>query len=159
MVDGSNSTAWQPATPHDASVIIDIGKLQAVSRVLLVWGGVPPCQFSLSGSKESNNDFEELSPTQKVEISAPYDAQYARVVRIRKGNATAVEFRNSVQLRFLNLTIAGSFASDGLGATVAEVQIIKEDQGPVYGMNTGDIVSFVADGLWRIFSAAISWSS
>ncbi|KAL6852094.1 carbohydrate-binding module family 32 protein [Trichoderma novae-zelandiae] len=158
IVDGSNSTAWQPATPLEASVIIDIERLQGVSKVLLFWGGVPPSHFRLSGSKEPNSDFKELSPTQKVEISAPYDAQNARIVQIREGNATAVEFRNSVQLRFLKLTIAGSYASNGLGATVAEVQIISKDQGEGYGMNTGDFVSFITDRLCAIFSAAISWS-
>ncbi|KAL6792707.1 hypothetical protein J3E68DRAFT_407212 [Trichoderma sp. SZMC 28012] len=39
IVGGSNSTVWQPATPQNASVTIDIGKQQEISKVMLncVW--------------------------------------------------------------------------------------------------------------------------
>ncbi|KAH0489787.1 hypothetical protein TgHK011_001285 [Trichoderma gracile] len=154
VVDGSKSTAWQPATPDEASLIVDIGELQEVSKVLLFWGGVPPSQFSLSGGREPDSDFEKLTPVQTVEISAPYDAHDAAIVQIREGNVTAVEFRRPVQLRFLRLTMAGSYTRDGLGATVAEIQIMNEGRGNVYGMKTGYMFSLVIRNLWRLFSAA-----
>ncbi|UKZ78628.1 hypothetical protein TrVFT333_006374 [Trichoderma virens FT-333] len=84
IVDGSNSTVWQPATPQKASVVIDIGKPRKISKVILNWGAVPPSTFSLSGCDEAKSGFKELFPTQKVEISAPYDAQRARIVRERQ---------------------------------------------------------------------------
>lgn len=156
IVDGSNSTVWQPATSQKASVVIDMGKSRSISKVILNWGGVPPSNFSLSGGKESKSGFEELSRTRKVEISAPYDPQSAQIIQIREGNVTAVEFHKLVQFRYLRLTIEGSYTSNGLGATVAEVQII-EDQGNYYERNMGNIISFVIESLWRSFSAAISW--
>jgi hypothetical protein len=154
VVDGSKSTAWQPATPHEASVIVDIGELQEVSKVLLFWGGVPPSEFRLSGRREANSDFEKLTPVKLVGISAPYDAHNARIVQVKEGNVTAVEFRNSVQLRFLRLTIAGSYATDGLGATVAEIQVINEGRGRnAYAMKAGYEISSFIGSLWRLFSS------
>ncbi|KAL7940181.1 glycoside hydrolase family 65 protein [Trichoderma barbatum] len=158
IVDGSNSTVWQPATIQNASVVIDIGKLRKISRVMLNWGGVPPCAFSLLGGKQSGSDFEVLYHNKKVELSAPYDAQNARTIRLREGNVTFVEFDHSVQLRFLKLTIDGSYGSNGLGATVAEVQII-EDQSNFQEKRLGNIGSFVINSLWRLLSATLSWSA
>ncbi|KAB5585706.1 glycoside hydrolase family 65 protein [Coniochaeta sp. 2T2.1] len=129
IVDGSNSTIWQPASPGESSVIIDLETACKIGRVVIDWAAVPPTTFTLSGNLESGADFQPLSTTTTVVMSAPYDAEEAKHVRIRVGNTTEVALSKSVDVRFLKLTIQGSHAADGLGATVAEVHVIgAEDE-------------------------------
>ncbi|RFU81709.1 carbohydrate-binding module family 32 [Trichoderma arundinaceum] len=157
-VDGSNSTVWQPASPQKASVIIDLGKIQGIAKIVINWGNVPPSDFSLLGGKKMENAFEELSPTQKVKVSAPYDPETAHIIQIREGNETAVKFNKLAQLRFLKLVIEGSYSANGLGATVAEVQIIGvKDYSDYYGTNMRKRFSFVVNSLWRSMRSNVSW--
>ncbi|KAI5460919.1 Six-hairpin glycosidase-like protein [Mariannaea sp. PMI_226] len=126
LVDGSNATVWQPTNADkDASVTIDLGGVRSISKIILNWAAAPPLTYSLSGSLTSL-DFELLSSSQQqpVEISAPYNAEEARRVEIRAGNITEVELASTARIRFLKLTMQGSHVADGLGATVAEVQVI-----------------------------------
>ncbi|KAL7898809.1 glycoside hydrolase family 65 protein [Trichoderma sp. SZMC 28014] len=138
VVDGANSTVWQPSSPQKASVTVELqgNKPRDVSKVILNWGGVPPSSFSLYGSEVAEKDFQELHPTQKVEISAPYDPLEARAIRIREGNITIVELHKPALVRFLRLSIEGSYVADGLGATVAEMQVVgREDPNSYCGRN------------------------
>lgn len=157
IVDGSNSTVWQPASPEKASAVIEVGKKQkAVSKVIINWGSIPPSSFSLLGSKEVGSGFKELLPTQKVEISAPYDPEKAHIIQIREGNVTVVELHKLAQVRFLKLVIEGSYASNGLGATVAEVQMVGvEDHSNYYEKDLGNHFSFIVDSLWTSLSAVV----
>lgn len=150
IVDGANSTVWQPASSQMASITVELqgNKPRDVSKVILNWGGVPPSSFSLLGSKEATENFQELHPTQKVEISAPYDPQEARAIQIREGNITVVELHKLAQVRFLRLSIEGSYAADGLGATVAEMQVVGIEPANSYcGKNMGTEFSFPVDAL------------
>ncbi|KAI5459611.1 glycoside hydrolase family 65 protein [Mariannaea sp. PMI_226] len=124
IVDGANATVWQPASPNAASVIIDLGESRKISRIVINWAAVPPSTFSLSAKQTTGVEFEELSAPQQVNISAPYNEVDARLVRIRTGNTTEVHLAEQRQLRFLKLTVEGSYAQDGLGATVSTVQVI-----------------------------------
>ncbi|KAH8898477.1 glycoside hydrolase family 65 protein [Thozetella sp. PMI_491] len=123
IVDGSNSTVWQPISPEEASATIDLGTPRMVSKITINWAGVPPSTFSVWGKRNGCTDFEQLSADQRVQISAPYNPEEARRVRIRSGNTTEVILPQTTQVRFLQLTIEGSHVADGLGATVAAVRI------------------------------------
>ncbi|OIW27858.1 glycoside hydrolase family 65 protein [Coniochaeta ligniaria NRRL 30616] len=149
IVDGSNSTIWQPASPDESSSVIDLSAARRISKVVIDWAAVPPAMFSLSGSREPGAEFEELSPSHPVEISAPFNAEEARQVRIRVGNTTEVVLSQPNQVRFLKLTMHGSHASDGLGATVAEVHVIGlgDDDG-IYGEHVEKNASMFMDELW-----------
>jgi len=64
-----------------------------------------------------------IVPSTSIEISAPYDASTASAVQIRVGNLTDVRLDQSVQARYVNLTIEGS--RDGAnGGTVAEFAVL-----------------------------------
>ncbi|KAH7175308.1 glycoside hydrolase family 65 protein [Dactylonectria macrodidyma] len=151
IVDGSYSTVWQPASPREASAIIDLGGSRAVFRIVINWAAVPPSTFSLSAKHTTEAAFEQLSAPQRVKISAPYDEAEARIIRIRHGNTTEVHLSEGSQIRFLKLTVEGSHAPDGLGATVAEVQIVTTaDHNHNYG-ETDKMTSPV--GIDNTFSA------
>ncbi|PKX99836.1 glycoside hydrolase family 65 protein [Aspergillus campestris IBT 28561] len=121
MVDGSNSTYWQP-TDTVASVIIDLGQPQNVSGVNLIWGPNPPRSFDLGIKVIENNDFIRLSTDGAVSISSPYRPKEAELVRIRQPNITINRFENVYPVRYINLTVKGSWAA-GQSATVAELDV------------------------------------
>ena len=123
IVDGSFSTVWQPASPREASATIDLGGIHAVFRIVINWAAVPPSTFSLSAKHTTEAGFKQLSSRQQVKISAPYVEAEARIVRIRGGNITEVHLSEESRVRFLKLTVDGSYAMGGLGATVAAVQV------------------------------------
>jgi hypothetical protein len=127
IVDGSNSTVWQPASPDDASAVIDLGSARDIEKVIVDWAAAPAATVSLSGSWETGAQFQDLAGRTAVEISAPYNEREARLVRIRVGNMTELALPQLNQVRFLKLTIEGSYAADGLGATVAEVHVIGRE--------------------------------
>ena len=126
LVDGSNSTSWQASTPRKASVIIDLGLVQNVSSIHLNWAATPALVLSLSGSHSLNDTFESISRCKRVQISAPYDLKEAEQVKVRTGNTTVVQLSSAKELRYLKLSLQGSYAQDGLGATVAEVQVFGQ---------------------------------
>ncbi|KAH8906678.1 glycoside hydrolase family 65 protein [Coniochaeta sp. PMI_546] len=150
IVDGSNSTIWQPASPNASSSIIDLGLVRKISKVIIDWAAIPPAVFSLSGSLTQGADFAELLPSQAVKISAPYSVDDARLVRIRAGNTTEVLFSQPSQVRLLKLTIEGSHVTDGLGATVAEVHVIglRDDDDDIYEEHLEKNASVYTEELW-----------
>ena len=150
IVDGSNSTIWQPATPGESSVDIDLGEVRKVARVVVDWAAVPPTNFSVSGSVDPGAVFEQLTGTETVVISAPYNAEGARHVRIGVGNMTEVALSEAVQLRFIRLIMQGSHAGDGLGATVAEVHVIGEENNDTAHTHTEKNASLPTDELLRL---------
>lgn len=121
MVDGSNSTYWQP-TDTVASAIIDLGQPQNVSGVNLIWGPNPPRTFDLGIKVNESDDFNRLSADGAVSISSPYKPEEAELVRIREPNITVDRFENVYQVRYINLTVKGSWA-EGQSATVAELDV------------------------------------
>lgn len=121
MVDGSNSTYWQPINTV-ASVIVDLGHPQSVSGVNLIWGPNPPRKFDLGIKVNGDDDFDWLSTDSVVPISSPYKPKEAELVRIREPNITINRFDNVYQVRYINLTVKGSWAA-GQSATVAELDV------------------------------------
>ncbi|PLN76121.1 glycoside hydrolase family 65 protein [Aspergillus taichungensis] len=121
VVDGSNSTYWQPIDTV-ASVIVDLGKPQSVSGVNLIWGPNPPRTFDLGIKVIEDDDFDCLSTNSVVSVSSPYRPEEAELVRIREPNITTNRFDNIYQVRYINLTVKGSWAT-GQSATVAELDV------------------------------------
>ncbi|KAH8588922.1 family 65 glycoside hydrolase [Bisporella sp. PMI_857] len=113
IVDGSNSTSWQPVAPQAASVIIDLGQDQMVSGVTLIWGLIPPREFGLRGRRLNQEAFYDLAVDHHVQISAPYKPEEAHLVQIRELNVTAIRFRGR----------QGTYGDERNGATVAEVVV------------------------------------
>ncbi|KAG0249170.1 alpha,alpha-trehalase ath1 [Linnemannia exigua] len=69
---------------------------------------------------------KEVARVDKVEITAPYDAQDANVVKLRLGNTSDVSLTESVQGRFVKVVVQGVLTDDGspAGATVAEIVVL-----------------------------------
>ena len=66
-----------------------------------------------------------LAKAGRVTISEPYVADEARLVRIRQGNVTAVQFAKDAVVRYVRLDIRGTWGHHkGVGATVAEAAIL-----------------------------------
>lgn len=60
-----------------------------------------------------------------VDISVPYNPSNAEAVMIRVGNVTDVGLNSTVMIRFLTISICGSYSADGRGATLAEVAVMQ----------------------------------
>lgn len=59
-----------------------------------------------------------------VNVSAPYDAATAAAVSLKVGNLTDVVLQETVQARYVTVSITGSYLDDGRGATLAEVAVL-----------------------------------
>ncbi|KAL7271364.1 alpha,alpha-trehalase ath1 [Rhizina undulata] len=138
-VDGSNSTTWQPATPAPASLTVDLGAIKAISGVSINWAMYPPQNFSvfvkdpISGVPEGfgreglyhgNEDGWKLAlQVDEVEISEPWNATEALVVKLRTGNVTVGIFDEAVEGRWVRLTMEGGGVG-GNGGTVAQFGVL-----------------------------------
>ncbi|KAM0746041.1 hypothetical protein T439DRAFT_369600 [Meredithblackwellia eburnea MCA 4105] len=122
-VDGSNSTTWQPSTDAVSSMSLDLGSIKSVRGFHFNWGKVPPLSYTVYGGHAPAN-LSLLTSSSNVTISAPYNETDANLVSIKIGNLTNISLNSSVEVRFVNLTISGSHAGDGLGGTVAEFAIV-----------------------------------
>ena len=147
IVDGSNSTVWQPANPQAASAIIDLGSSIRLEKVHINWAAAPPKSFSLVGS----NDLSEYVTLYSgvVDISSPWDPETAKLVRLRVGNMTDVELSKKPTVRYLKITVEGSHVPDGLGGTVAEVNVVSEhgNGGDLFGVPVGAIAEKVLENV------------
>lgn len=124
VVDGSNATLWQPASPQEAWITLDIGRVMPIKGMSINWGPTPPESFRVSASSESREEYEEIF-WMKVEISAPYKAENVKVVRIKQGNETSIRFKGEYQARYVRLTMEGTLGNDkSVGATVAEIAVV-----------------------------------
>ena len=130
VVDGSNSTVWQPLAARKSSAVIDLGGLHKLSGVRINWAENPPTSMYITGKKTlEQDDWEELSAgAYSVTPSAPYDAKTARIVKIREGNTTEIKFPRIREVQFFNLSIEGSYAADGRGATVAGIRVVPRQR-------------------------------
>jgi hypothetical protein len=85
-VDSSNGTAWQPALPNAAFIVVDLGTQQNLSGIHINWQQIPAQSFEVKVSNDSETFTSVLS--MDVEISAPYNASLAAAVEIIQGNIT-----------------------------------------------------------------------
>jgi len=98
-VDSSNGTAWQPALPDPAFIVVDLESPQSLSGVHINWGSIPARSFQVLVSNDSASFIPVLS--QDVEISAPFNATLEVQVEIFPGNTTTVQFNTSSIGRYL----------------------------------------------------------
>jgi len=87
-LDSFNGTAWQPALPEPAFIVVDLESAQPLSGVHINWGSVPARSFQVLVSNDSASFIPVLS--QDVEISAPFNATLEVLVEIVPGNTTTV---------------------------------------------------------------------
>jgi len=131
-VDGSPSSAWQPISASDqASLTIDLGsQIRALSRVEINWGAAPPEGFSISlqnsrvtESREPES-WKNVLVMNNINISAPYEPEKIKEVRILTRNRTIGVFDEPYDGRYVKFSIWGTQGLDKtVGATVAQFEI------------------------------------
>lgn len=57
-------------------------------------------------------------------LSAPYDLAESLIVQVDIGNLTDVSLNETVTARYVQLTVEGSYATEGYGGTVGEFAVI-----------------------------------
>jgi hypothetical protein len=127
VVDGSNATVWQPLSPRQASVTINLEDKVNVSEIIVNWGSTPAHHFTIHGHKDDENKKTTslLYDTDHVEISAPFNASDIYEVKIREANTTVVQLPEVFEATAISLTIEGTQGEEQrLGATVAELIIL-----------------------------------
>ncbi|ROV98692.1 hypothetical protein VMCG_06771 [Cytospora schulzeri] len=164
--DGAVSTKWQPIAANvSSSVTIDLGGKAAGQRVAefrFDWAQAPPSGYyvtfsnaSSSGSGDSTPDKGSMNVTrsENVEISTPYDAETVYLITAYTSNTTNVTLDSPVYSgRYATLTIWGNQATgdDGVGATVAEFAVILDeghaDNGTDSGSASGGVGVSAASG-------------
>lgn len=125
-VDGSNATYWRPNTRAPASMTIDLGRTQSIKGFHFNFNHNPPANYTiLVGNSAEDARMKEVVKVDKVEITAPYDAQDANIVKVRLGNTSDVSLAERVKARFVKVVVEGVLTDDGTsaGATVAEVVV------------------------------------
>lgn len=126
-VDGSNATYWRPETKSAASLIIDLGKSQTIKGFHFNFNENPPVSYTVyAGQKNTTSSLQQVAKVDKVNITAPYDADSAEDVIVRLGNTSDFTLDKSIKARYVKLVVEGSQNDDGTtaGATIAEVAVI-----------------------------------
>ncbi|KAI9852623.1 MAG: hypothetical protein M1838_000071 [Thelocarpon superellum] len=129
-IDGAASTQWQPLTPHQASMAIDMSDvaIQPIIGVSITWGTSPPIHATvyLSNSSSFNGNVTVI-PVGNITISQAFNANDV-VVKPYVGNSTNVSIANAGGVysgRHAMLQIEGTQGSPNTtGATVAEFALI-----------------------------------
>ncbi|GAA5893748.1 hypothetical protein JCM8208_001234 [Rhodotorula glutinis] len=124
-IDGANSTTWQPFTTEPTSMVVDLGESQQIKGFHLNWNNEPPMYYSIAVSN-SSSDIESASPISSgnVTLSAPYDLAESLIVQVDIGNLTDISLNETVTARYVQLTVEGSYATEGYGGTVGEFAVI-----------------------------------
>ncbi|GAA5927993.1 alpha,alpha-trehalase ATH1 [Sporobolomyces koalae] len=122
-VDGANATFWRPNSPAPATLSIDLSESKNITALHFNWGAAPPLTYTVQAGSSLSNMTTVVSNA-SIDISSPFDATTANAVSIKVGNLTDHILENSLQARYVNLTIQGSREGDGLGGTVAEFAIL-----------------------------------
>lgn len=136
--DGAASTKWQPAAANvSSSVTVDLGEAagRVVSGLRFDWAQAPPRGWSVAFANDTQQQGGvNVSRSESVEISSPYDAATVAEISAYRSNTTNVTLGEGVYAgRYATLTVWGNQAvgDDGVGASVAEFAVI------VGGNNTG----------------------
>ncbi|KAJ2960828.1 hypothetical protein NQZ79_g3891 [Umbelopsis isabellina] len=126
-VDGSNATYWRPETKSAASLYIDLGRSQTIKGFHFNFNENPPVSYTVyAGQKNTTSSLQQVAKVDKVNITAPYDADSAEDVIVRLGNTSDFTLDKSIKARYVKLVVEGSQNDDGTtaGATIAEVAVI-----------------------------------
>ncbi|GAA5861901.1 hypothetical protein JCM8547_008590 [Rhodosporidiobolus lusitaniae] len=133
-VDGANATTWQPLTPEPATLTIDLGAEKTINSLHINWGTAPPLSYAVavanaSDSFTASNASFPVTTIASANISSSdlqaITAEESTTVAVRFGNTTDVALQQSAVARFVQLSIEGSWNSEGgYGATVAEFAVI-----------------------------------
>lgn len=121
-IDGSNATTWQPLTDATANMTVDLGSAQRVAKFHFNWNTNPAQSYVVYGG--NSTDGMTTLVNGKVDISVPYNPSNAQAVVVRVGNLTDVQLDKPVTAKYLTVSITGSYADDGRGATLAEFAVI-----------------------------------
>ncbi|KAI9723087.1 MAG: hypothetical protein M1828_004335 [Chrysothrix sp. TS-e1954] len=133
-VDGATSTVWQPQYANQtSSITVTLGDagLVPVTGLMFNWAAQPPRSFSVqffNSSDPSTSDIVNVTSSDKVSISQPFDASRAALVEKYVGNMTNITLTKAVfGGRYARLHVRGNqntTSDDGVGATVAEWAIV-----------------------------------
>ena len=96
--------------------------LPTLWRNIDLWFADPPLSYSIAGGATLAN--QTVLVAGNVSISAPYNPATASDVVIHVGNLTDLTLMAPVDIRFVNLTVTGSFSGDGRGGTVSEFALV-----------------------------------
>lgn len=151
--DGSNATYYQPVLANQSSsLLIDLGKVQTLSKVHLNFGTLPPQFVSLSISEDNaqtnqtsnanstSSAYRTIIDRMAINITAPYDAndnavKQAIVQLPNAWNVTDIDLTNStsssnstngsssLQARYVNLTMEGVATPQSLGEGATLLEI------------------------------------
>ncbi|KAF2191245.1 carbohydrate-binding module family 32 protein [Zopfia rhizophila CBS 207.26] len=139
-IDGAASTKWQPAFGNETAYLsVDLGyNFYPISQILFDWGSMPPTSYAVTFSNVSLPPFEaedvnmivNVTSSEDVQISRPYDPERAYVIERYVGNQTNVTLdRVYWSGRYAHLAITGNKAEpaqNASGATVAEWSVVRE---------------------------------
>lgn len=140
-IDGAVSTKWQPAYANETAYIsVTLGdKYYPIEWMEIDWGTSPPDHYEVIFSNSSDpsppfkGDYVNVTSSNNVEITEPYDPDRLYVIETYKGNKTNVTFDPVVWTgRTVHLGTWGNkenTKSNAKGATVAEWVLVCENCG------------------------------
>lgn len=153
-IDGASSTKWQPEDPTRViylTVDTQATNFGPITHILFDWGAQPPAYFEVmvsnhsiptkkDGFADEDRDDVRYVAQALVEVSEPWDPEYATVIEPVKGNQTNVTLVGEERVwsgRFVHLGISGNLGNKTAvaGGTVAEWSVIMEKIGE--GSNNG----------------------
>ncbi|KXS98628.1 hypothetical protein AC578_10065 [Pseudocercospora eumusae] len=140
-VDGAVSTKWQPSQANiTSSLTVELGgpPFVPITEIRFDWAQAPPTSYRVTFHNLS--DITAVPPvnvteSNDVEVSDPYDAETADVIRPYMSNTTNVTLETPIwSARYATLEISGSHANDGTenekngtGASVAEFAVVSSE--------------------------------
>ncbi|UJO19712.1 Cell wall acid trehalase [Fulvia fulva] len=141
-VDGSVSTKWQPTLSNTtATLTVELPQpFVPITSLRFDWAQAPPSSFRVTFHNLSDTSAVpplEVTSQQNVEISDPYNAETAFLIRPYMSNTTNVTLDTPAwSARFATLEIKGnrgtegtSDEANGTGATVAEWAVVAAGTG------------------------------
>ncbi|KAI5360841.1 Putative glycoside hydrolase family 65, glycoside hydrolase, family 65, central catalytic [Septoria linicola] len=136
-VDGAVSTKWQPSFANTtSSLTVELPQpFVPITQIQFDWAQAPPTSYRVTFHNLSDtSDVPPVNVTSSdnVEVSDPYNAGAADVIRPYSSNTTNVTLDQPVwSARYATLEILGSHANDGsenetngTGASVAEFAVV-----------------------------------
>lgn len=129
-VDGSPDTIWQPSSPEEASIVIDLGSLVNTWGVEVNWAD-SPAEYLLiegldgdQGMGDADDAWVGLLQLDKVTISSPYDPSKVPRLAVPDSNSTGEYWEETAAVSKIRVTIRGTQGVDKtVGATIAEIKI------------------------------------
>lgn len=130
-VDGSGTTKWRPiAANKSSSITVSLSNqpFQRITGFFFDFGQIPPVNITILFHNSSSLSQAVKVTTQKIHISAPYNASTASAITPYQSNTTNITLDNPIYSgTYATLQIEGNLADaakNASGATVAEWGII-----------------------------------